>query len=289
MKAEIRIDRFKDGLPHEFEILSISDLYRKSKNLVTTLHRPEFYHIIWIQKGAPTHLVDFKSIRLVENSILFVPKDCVNRFALNPDYEGKVILFTDKFFCKEQDDMDFLQSTIIYNDLFEISMLKVEACKAQFLRQFESITDEYNYPSERYHYEILRNHLHNFLLYADREKGKQGYRKIEHSSDLEYLMLFKALLGKNYRKSRSVSQYASDLGLSSRRLNQATVNILGKSAKQLIDERILLEAKRLLTFSSSTIKEISFHLGFDEPTNFIKYFHRHEHETPVDFRKNYRQ
>ena len=287
MKSEIRVENFKTGLPLEFEILSISDLYRKSKNLVTTLHRPEFYHVIWIQKGTPTHLVDFNSIQLVENSILFVPKDCVNRWDTNQDYDGKVILFTDKFFCKEQADMNFLQSTILYNDLFEISMLKVDNNKTQFLRQFDSIIDEYNNPSGRYHYEILRNHLHNFLLYADTEKGKQGYREIEHSSDLEYLMLFKDLLGRNYKKSKSVNIYASDLGISSRRLNQATVKILGKSAKQLIDERILLEAKRLLTFSLSTIKEISFHLGFDEPTNFIKYFHKHENATPIDFRKNY--
>jgi AraC family transcriptional regulator, transcriptional activator of pobA len=287
MRSEIRIDRFKGGLPLEFEILSISDLYKKSKNLVTTLHRPEFYHIIWILKGAPVHLVDFNSIKLVENSILFVPKDCVNRWDSNPDYDGKVILFTDKFFCKEQGDLNFLQSTILYNDLFEISMLKVDDVKTQFIRQFELIADEYNNPSERYHYEILRNHLHNFMLYADREKGKQGYRKIEHSSDLEYMMRFKDLLGRNFSKYKSVNIYASDLNISSRRLNQATVNILGKSAKQLIDERILLESKRLLTFSVSTIKEISFHLGFDEPTNFIKYFHKHEHVTPIDFRKNY--
>ncbi len=288
MKSEIRIDRFKGGLPLEFEILSISDLYRKSKYLVTTLHRPDFYHIIWIQKGSPTHLVDFNSIKLVENSILFVPKDCVNRWDSNPDYDGRVILFTDKFFCKEQDDMNFLQSTILYNDLFEISKIKCDATNTQFIKQFDLIVDEYDNSSERYHYEILRNHLHNFLLYADREKVNQGFRKIEHSSDLEYMMLFKDLLGKNYRKSRSVNIYARDLGISSRRLNLATDKILGKSAKQLIDERILLEAKRLLTFSTSTIKEISFHLGFDEPTNFIKYFHKHEHITPIDFRKNNR-
>ncbi len=65
MRSEIRKERFKGGLPLEFEIISISDLYRKSKNLLTTLHRPEFYHIIWIQKGTPTHLVDFNSIIIV--------------------------------------------------------------------------------------------------------------------------------------------------------------------------------------------------------------------------------
>jgi AraC family transcriptional activator of pobA len=100
------------------------------------------------------------------------------------------------------------------------------------------------------------------------------------------MMLFKDLLERNYRKFKSVNKYASDLGVSSRRLSQATTKILGKSPKELIDERILLESKRLLIHSSSTIKEIAYDLGFDEPTNFIKYFRKHNRSTPVEFREN---
>jgi AraC-like DNA-binding protein len=287
MKSEIRKEKFKDGLPLEFEIFSISDLYRRSKNQATTLHRPEFYHIIWIQKGTSAHLVDFTSINLSENSILFVPRDCVNRFDSNSNYDGKIILFTDKFFCKGQDDANFLRSSILYNDLFEISLLKLDPSKGHFVRLFDLISDEYNNPSEKYHYDILRNHLHNFLLYAEREKGRQGFREIERSPDLEYVILFKDQLEMNFRKIKSVNKYASELGISSRRLNQATISIWEKTPKQIVDERILLEAKRLLIHSPSTIKEISFDLGFDEPTNFIKYFRKHNRTTPVEFRENY--
>lgn len=286
MKSEIRIEKFKNGLPLEFEIISISNLYKKSEKLVTTLHRPDFYHIIWIQKGTACHLVDFNSIELVENSILFIPKNCVNRFDSNTDYDGKIILFTDNFFCKRQDDVNFLQSTILYNDLYEISLLKLDPSREYLIRLFDLILEEFERPSERYNYSILRNHLNNFLLCADREKRKQGFREIQQSADLEYMMLFKDLLERNYRKFKSVNKYASDLGVSSRRLSQATSKILGKSPKELIDERILLESKRLLIHSSSSIKEISYDLGFDEPTNFIKYFRKHNRFTPVEFREN---
>jgi AraC family transcriptional activator of pobA len=195
-------------------------------------------------------------------------------------------LFTDNFFCKGQDDVNFLQSTILYNDLYEISLLKLDPSKEYFIRLFDLILEEYERPSERYNYNILRNHLDNFLLCADREKRKQGFREIQQSADLEYMMLFKDLLERNYKKFKSVNKYASDLGVSSRRLSQATFKILGKSPKELIDERILLESKRLLIHSSSTIKEIAYDLGFDEPTNFIKYFRKHNRFTPVEFREN---
>jgi AraC-like DNA-binding protein len=128
--------------------------------------------------------------------------------------------------------------------------------------------------------------LHNFLLCADREKRKQGFREIQQSADLEYVLLFKDLLERNYKKLKSVNMYATDLGVSSRRLSQATFKILGKSPKELIDERILLESKRFLIHSTSTIKEIAYDLGFDELTNFIKYFRKHNRFTPVEFREN---
>jgi len=70
-------------------------------------------------------------------------------------------------------------------------------------------------------------------------------------------------------------------------LNQATSKVLDKSPKELIDDRILLEAKRLLVYGNKSIKEIAFQLGFEEPTNFIKYFRKHIDKTPMEFREKY--
>jgi AraC-like DNA-binding protein len=50
---------------------------------------------------------------------------------------------------------------------------------------------------------------------------------------------------------------------------------------------VVLEAKRLLAHTTSSIKEIGFELGFDEPTNFIKYFRKHVASTPIDFRSKF--
>ena len=63
--------------------------------------------------------------------------------------------------------------------------------------------------------------------------------------------------------------------------------MFGKSPKEMIDDRVVLEAKRLLLYSDSSVKEISHELGFDEPTNFIKYFRKHVAQTPNTFRARY--
>ena len=68
-------------------------------------------------------------------------------------------------------------------------------------------------------------------------------------------------------------------------LSNALQTVIGKTAKQFIEGRILLEAKRMLVYSNESIKEITFQLGFDEPTNFTKYFSKNADMPPVQFRR----
>lgn len=77
------------------------------------------------------------------------------------------------------------------------------------------------------------------------------------------------------------------MNVSEKRLNQATTKTMGKSPKTIIDERVLLEAKRLLIHTTLSVKEIGYNLGFEEPTNFIKYFRKHTQKTPIVFRERY--
>jgi AraC-like DNA-binding protein len=288
LKSEIKKYKFKIGLPIEFEIITISDLYSQHKNILSTPHRADFYHIIWIQKGSAIHFVDFKPFEINANSILFVPKDCVIFFDLLGNYDGKIILFTSDFFSFELKDNQFLQTTILYNDLFEISQIQLDDNDTELNSIFYAMETELSKPNDQSTHSILRNFLYNLLLISERKRRKQGFREIKPSIDLDYLILFKDLLEKNFKTIKSVSNYAYDLSVSEKRLNKVTTKILGKTPKQIIDERVLLEAKRLLAHSNNSIKEIAFGLGFEEPTNFNKYFRKHTNKTPSAFRENYK-
>jgi len=125
------------------------------------------------------------------------------------------------------------------------------------------------------------------LLLAERERRKTGFTEIKRGADLDYTILFKNLLDEQYKQVKTVSAYAGQMAVSEKRLTQATSTTLGKTPKQLIDERVQLEIKRLLVHTSLSIKEIGYELGFEEPTNFIKYFRKHEKMTPIEFRERY--
>lgn len=287
MKSDIKKYSFKQGLPQEFELVGIGELYKHHSDTLTTSHRTGFYHILWFQKGNPTHLVDFNPIKIKPNTILFLNKDTVQRFDKKGVFDGKVILFTDTFFCKSESDTKFLRSTILFNDLFAVSQIQLSKTASLFADLFQLMETELENEKDSSQSDILKNLLHNLLLLSERERRKQDFTEIKKGADLDYLMLFKDLLDANYRKLKKVSDYAKKISVTEKRLNQATSKILDKSPKQMIDERIMLEAKRLLAHTNESVKEIGFDLGFDEPTNFIKYFRKHSHLTPVEFRKQF--
>ncbi len=285
MIPDIKNYDFKTGLPQEFEIVDLVELYNEFKDTLTTIHRTGFYHIIWFQKSHPTHLVDFNPIRIKPNSLLFLNKDTVQRFDNKTNFQGKAILFTDSFFCKTEADTKFLRNNILFNDLFSVSQIQIDKQSNLFSELLQQMRDELQNEKDNAQADILKNLLHNFLLHSEREKRKQNFVELKKDANLDYVMIFKDLLERNYKTQKQVSYYAKEMFISEKRLNQATSKLFGKTSKEIINDRVMLEAKRILAHTNESVKEICYSLGFEEPTNFIKYFKKHSAITPIEFRE----
>ncbi|HEY8957656.1 helix-turn-helix transcriptional regulator [Chitinophaga sp.] len=283
MQSAITQVKFKAGLPLEIEIISIADTVAKHRDTITIPHRAEFYHIFWVQKGIAEYLIDFEPVKVKGPSFLFVNKDRVQAIDTRSRHDGKLLLFTDNFFGKTAEDAMYLHSTILFNDLLDIPVISV-ASSPSLQVIFNAIEAELTKDNDVYHYQLLHNLLHNLLLLAERERRKQGFKEIAKGPDLDYTILFRDLLAAHFKTLKSVSGYASRMNISEKRLTNATSKTMGKSPKTIIDERVMLEAKRLLTHTHLSIKEIGYDLGFEEPTNFIKYFRKHTEKTPIEFR-----
>lgn len=285
MKTDVKKYNFKTGLPQEFEIVDLSELYTRSKHILTNLHRAGFYHIFWFQDCNVTSLVDFNPIKISPNSLLFLNKDVVHRFDDKEKLKGKVLLFTDSFFCKTESDTKFLRQCILFNDLLEVAQLEIQSQSTQITTLIQLMIDEVQTSNDHFQASILQNLLHNFLLLSERACCKQNFTKIRKGADLDYVMLFKDLLETDFKTQKQVAYYTKKIIITEKRLNQATTKTLGKTPKEIIDDRILLEAKRILAHTNESIKEIAYHLGFEEPTNFIKFFKKHSSVTPTEFRE----
>ncbi|WP_343557421.1 helix-turn-helix domain-containing protein [Sphingobacterium sp.] len=99
-------------------------------------------------------------------------------------------------------------------------------------------------------------------------------------------MRFINLIDANYKKSFSVAEYAKLLHLSSRSLSDLTQNQINKTPSQMIHERIILEAQRLLLYSELNVNQVGYRLGFEDPSYFVKYFKKYTSLSPSEFKKS---
>ena len=273
MADEIKKLKFKQNADLQIEVVPLQTLTRVSKDQLVTPHRTNFYHIFLFENCQPTHFVDFEPIKIKPFTLLFIDKDRVHQFDQLLKYEGQVLIFTEDFFCTTETDTKFLRSSILFNDLADQPTIKLNKTDFEkYTNICENITEELSLPADNSKHILLKNLLHNFLLLAEREKRKQGFTELKKGADLDYTLLFRDLLETNYTKLKSVNDYAKIICISEKRLGQATSKVLGKTPKEIINDRILLEAKRLLVHTNLSIKEIGQDLGFEDPAYFVRYF-----------------
>ncbi|NRR93070.1 helix-turn-helix domain-containing protein [Winogradskyella undariae] len=287
MISGIRKYGFKQGLPYEFEHRNLRALYSSSFNELIIPHRADFYQIIWFKTGFPKHVVDLNTIEIIPNTILFVDKNSVQCFDKTEQIDGEVLLFTDNFFCKTEEDTKFLMSNMLFNDMFSVTTLKIKKLIPIFNSFFKFIKTELANDVDIYSSDIIRNQLKNLLLISEREKQNQNNVIINKGTDLDFVIKFRDLIDKHFKVQKSVTKYTFQLNVTQKRLSSATLKVMAITPKHMIDARVILEAKRLLVHTVYSVKEIGYTLGFEEPTNFVKYFKKHQSITPTEFRNRF--
>lgn len=280
----------KKKLTIEFEILALEDLFSKRAEMVPPIdhpHRISFHNIMYITAGEGTHHIDFQPHKISQGSLIFISKGQVNAFNVQPDMRGYLILFTTEYLEKHLIHSDVLSLYRLYNYHLHSPVMQPEETQDEgFHDLFRGITAEYSNPDVFAKEDILRLLLKVLLLKAERIKRTVT----ADQKKTEWLIRFgqlKELLEKHIASTRSVQDFAEMLKISPKHLNTICKAVSGATAKQNIDSFMILEIKRLLATSDSSVQEISFDFGFDEPTNFVKYFKKHAGQSPSHFRKTF--
>ena len=280
-----------DGL--EFEILPLLELYQRDQGLldhsISLPHRVNFPLIIFITKGKGNHFIDFKKYPFQKGSIIFIAKEQVQSFEIKPDIEGFIILFTENFIWDTVNFSKSLNYSLLYNYHSNSPIINPKEMPDDgFLTIIEEINKEYYYPNSFAKEEIISS-LMNFLFL----KAERIFRKDLNSKREKRLAkpfnTFRNLLIRNYQTTRNASDYAQMMNISYKHLNDICKAVLGQTVKEFIDKYLILETKRHLASSNISVKELTFQMGFDEPTNFIKFFKKHTHQTPSHFKKLYKK
>ena len=286
MAGEIIDIEFKNQKKeYSFEIMTLQSLFqRKLNNLLTDPHRLGFYLIMVIENGNGTHSIDFNEYEYSGGTIFTIGENQIQKYNVNKDTIGYQIIFTEDFIVKYYDEKQVFNSQLIFNDAIYSPKNQLNEYQTNeilgivqnlYFEYYNTIDDEYKLP-------IIRSGLHVLLMKLGRFKQQQVPQNM--NANFSDFFRFKKLVDEKCFLTRNVTDYCNELNFNQKRLNLITKSILNKTAKEFIDDRTILEIKRLLSNTNLPIKEITYRAGFDEPTNLVKYFKNLTNISPSDFR-----
>lgn len=269
-----------------FDLIKIEELFVRSiiDHSLEKLHRVEFYFVMIVTGGQGFHTVDFVDYKCKAGSIITIRKDQIQKF-IKGNLEGYILLFLDDFLVSYLEELEALKAKQLFNELLGVQ--KIQLSKKDFtevIHLVKEIKTEYFINKDDYSLGIIRSQLHILLTKLYRIKSKK-HPIVASQKYLSEFLEFQKLVEENCFSIKKVNEYGRKLGLSTKTLNNITQSVVHKSAKDFIDDIIITQIKRQLINSSSSIKQIAYTSGFEETTNFFKYFKRKTNTSPEQFRK----
>ncbi|MDR1369957.1 MAG: helix-turn-helix transcriptional regulator [Dysgonamonadaceae bacterium] len=267
------------------ETLSILSFEDTQKVQFESYCRANYYQVIWIKKGEAVFEVDMKKISLTSGQFICIGKDLVYKFDSENEYTGYVLSFAEHYFDRCEREKLFLQDARIFKDQSQ-PMSAAEMMLDGNLLSVESILNTYLNDTDPLSDDIIHTLLKFFLFRAEAALTKNSPPVSISDTNKILVNNFRKLVNEHFIEHKDLVFYTERLGVSSRQLLYATKQAVGKNAKEIIIEKVIVEGKRFLTYSGLSVKQIAYRLGFNEPNNFSIFFNKYTGMTPLAFKKN---
>lgn len=267
----------------QFKIRDIAHILNGS-DLIHDLHRHDFFFVLLLYKGTGIHEIDFTPYRVHDHCVFILRPGQVHRLELKADCTGFLMEFDQSFYQPKETITDHRWKKAVSKNYCEVEALRFSKLHALLTNIFH----EFTLKQEGYLEAIKANLDLFFIEYVRQSQNPRTIEQIESAYTQERFEELVRLLEANIGSMKNVAQYAELLNLSSYQLNAVTKSTVGKTVSELINEQILLEAKRYLLATTSQVKEIADHLGYEDVSYFIRFFKKHTGLSPEAFRKNFK-
>ncbi|WP_030989448.1 helix-turn-helix domain-containing protein [Streptomyces sp. NRRL S-1813] len=269
------------GRPTGVEVMTLAELRARADACqLSAPHRPGFHHLLMLDSGRLVHSVDFREHVLAPGDLLWSRPGQVQHFGDLTGAEGRLVLFEAGFL----DPATAAAARI--EDWYGPPVRRPEGAAArgvdEAMRQLHGEFGALGGLPLEIHLDVLR-HLLAVLVLRAAYPGGEPDGDGSCTASAAYLR-FRDAVERGFTRSRRVADYARSLGYAPRTLSRATEASAGVGAKEFIDRRVALEAKRLLAHGDQSAARIADRLGFADATNFSKFFQRQTGTTPIAFR-----
>lgn len=270
-----------------FKIKRMSDIYKERLGAVDEAHRHDYYTVLLVNDAQGIHRIDFKDYELSKDQIFCVSPGQVHQVLEERPSMGYILLFSNDFLIENNISLKFIEDLNLFRTFGDTPPIVMDTKEMMRVNSLCELLLDYDKRDMKFKTEAISSYLRLILIECNNACTSPFFdnpQSIEAGNSV--LKNFKDLINENYKQIHSVSGYAEILHISADHLNRTIKNLTGKTAKDHLDGRIILAAKRLLYFSSLSTKEIAFDLGFNEPAHFSTYFKKLTGESPSKYRKN---
>ncbi|RKE98696.1 helix-turn-helix domain-containing protein [Ichthyenterobacterium magnum] len=252
-------------------------------------HKPEqvdAYSIYWIKEGKGIYNIDFESYAFDDNVLFFLSPGQVFSVESEKIKEAYKLTFVRDFYCIQTHDKEVACNGVLFNNVYETPFVKPCENDTQKLQSIlESLIDEFKTDDVAAQYDMLQTYLKQFIIHSVRVKKE--YHIIKDDNETKLFKDFSLLVEQNFKTLHSVTNYANRLGVSPKSLTKHFQNIGSQTPSDFIKNRIVLEAQRQLIYSTDSVKQIAYDLGFNDSAYFTRFFKKATSKSPLQFKKEY--
>lgn len=270
---QILEDDYSDGF--SIDKLSLEDLIQIEG--AQQAHRHDFHFFLLLEKGKVSVEIDFEKYNLEEQSLFYLHPHQVHRILKLKNTTAYILAVKNEWLQRDQittlDQIAPLRPLVPHADALFLLQQSIQLCMAIHQQKGP------------FYAKALRDAVKTFIsLFIEQFLGAfNPAKKPSRSEAIAYK--FHLLIQQNFIAQKRPGQYAQQLNISTAYLNECITKTTGLSASYHINQRVILEAKRLLYHADESVKEIAIALGFDDVAYFSRLFKKHVGTTAINFRK----
>jgi AraC family transcriptional activator of pobA len=253
--------------------------HEKYKPYIKILYLPAAYSLT----------VDFNQFHTTRHSLFFINSNQYIQLQAAGPAPGFLIYYNRDFYCIQIHDEEVACDGLLFNNVYQMPMTELSGLDSQLIDQaFGQIQQELT-GQESAHEEMIRTYLKQIIIRATRLWKQQQLGDLLIEADLDLFRDFSRLVEIHFREKHTVADYAELLAVAPKTLSNKFNRLNLAQPNEIIKDRILLEAKRLLMYSALSVKEIAYQLGYEDPAYFNRLFTSKTGETPAIYKKKIRK
>jgi AraC-like DNA-binding protein len=248
-------------------------------------HKHSFYHLVFFTEGSGSHSIDFIDFPVEPGQIYFMTPGQVHEWNFKKSPEGYIINFSENYISTLVMNARYLDQFVFFSGNATEQVIDIpKRERPELTGLLESILQEENSGAELKD-DMIRTAMIRLFIRVNRLVTPSVKAPAANYNSV-LLKNFQKLIDLHFREKKLTRDYAAMLFVTPNHLNALSKHVTGKPAGELIRDRVILEARRLLVNAGTTIAEVASELEFEDNSYFSKFFKKYTGQTPEAFRKS---